>query len=57
MTSALDRGEWSASPPGRFTPRESPWYLLDRRLGGLGPRAGLDVVVKRKFPATPEIEP
>jgi hypothetical protein len=34
LTSALDGGEWSASRPGRFTPRESPWYPLDRRLGG-----------------------
>jgi hypothetical protein len=43
LTSALDGGEWSASHPGRFTPREIPWYPLDRRLGGL--RSGLDRVV------------
>jgi hypothetical protein len=33
LTSALDGGEWSASRPGRFTPRErAPGYPLDRRL-------------------------
>jgi len=31
---------------------ESPQYPLDKRLGGLGPRVGLDVVVKRKMPIT-----
>jgi hypothetical protein len=30
LISALFGGEWSASRPGRFTPR----YPLDRRLGG-----------------------
>jgi hypothetical protein len=35
LTLALDGGEWSASRPGRFTPKERvPWYPLDRRLGG-----------------------
>jgi len=43
LSSAIDGGEWSASRPGRFTPRKSPWYPLDRWLGG--PRAGLDAVV------------
>jgi hypothetical protein len=48
LTSALDGGEWSASRPGRFTPRErapgTHW------LGGcVGPRAVLDAVVKRKI--------
>jgi hypothetical protein len=39
-----------------FTPRplypegKSPWYPLDRRLGG--PRAVLDAVVKRKIPSS-----
>jgi hypothetical protein len=37
---ALYGGEWSASRPGCFTPRESPWYPLDRRLGGLQSRSG-----------------
>jgi hypothetical protein len=50
LTSALDRDEWSASCPGRFTHRErapgTHW------LGGwVGPRAGLDAVVKRKIPS------
>jgi hypothetical protein len=33
LTSALAGGEWSASCPYRFTPRESPQYPLDWRLG------------------------
>jgi hypothetical protein len=50
LTSALGGGEWSASRPGRFTPRErapgSHW------IGGcVGPRAVLDAVVKRKIPS------
>jgi hypothetical protein len=50
LTSALDGGEWPASRPGRFTPRErapgTHW------IGGwVGPRAGLDAVVKRTFPS------
>jgi hypothetical protein len=49
-TSALDGGEWSASSPGRFSPREratgTHW------IGGwVGPRAVLDAVVKRKIPS------
>jgi hypothetical protein len=47
LTSALNRGEWSASHSGRFTPEEKP--LVRRRVG---PRAGLDAVVKRKNPRT-----
>jgi hypothetical protein len=50
LTSALDRGEWSASCPICFTPRErSPrahW------IGGwVGSRASLHVVSKRKIPS------
>jgi hypothetical protein len=50
LTSALDGGEWAASSPGRFTPREraagSPW------IGDwVGPRAVLDAVVKRIIPS------
>jgi hypothetical protein len=50
LTSALDGGEWSASLPGRFTPRErapdTHW------IGGWeGPRAVLDTMVKRKIPS------
>jgi hypothetical protein len=50
LTSALEWGEWSASRPSRFTPRErapgTHW------IGGwVGPRAVLDAVVKRKIPS------
>jgi hypothetical protein len=50
LTSVLDGGEWSASRPGRFTPREraadTPW------IGGwVGPRVVLDAAVKRKIPS------
>jgi hypothetical protein len=50
LTLALDGGEWSASRPGRFTPKErapgTHW------IGGwVGPRAVLDAVVKRKIPS------
>jgi hypothetical protein len=42
-------GEWSNSRAGRFTPRErapsTHW------MGGLGPRAVLDAVVRRKIPS------
>jgi hypothetical protein len=64
LTSALDGDEWSASHPGRFTPRErapgTHW------IGGwVGPRAVLDAVVKRKIlsprresnPRTPIVQP
>jgi hypothetical protein len=48
LISALDGGEWSASRPGRFTPRER---APDTHcIGGwVGPRAVLDTVVKRKI--------
>jgi hypothetical protein len=57
LTSAVDGGEWSTSRPGRFTPRErapgTHWVG-----GWVGPRAVLDVVVKRKILAPPpRIEP
>jgi hypothetical protein len=50
LTSALDGNEWSVSCPDCFTTRESTpgthW------IGGwVGPRAILDMMVKRKFPA------
>jgi hypothetical protein len=50
LKSALDGGEWSASRPGRFTPRErapgTHW------IGGWeGPRAVLDAEVDRKIPS------
>jgi hypothetical protein len=55
LTLALAWGEWSASHPGRFAPREgapgSHW------IGGLvGPKAGLDDVEKRKFLTLQELE-
>jgi hypothetical protein len=35
LNSVLDRGEWSASRPCRFTPKErAPRYELNRRLSG-----------------------
>jgi hypothetical protein len=45
LTSTLDGGEWSASHPGYFTPRErapsTHW------IGGwVGPRYGLDILQK-----------
>jgi hypothetical protein len=46
LTSALDGGEWSASRPGRFTPRERALGTHWIR-GWVGPRAVLDAVVKR----------
>jgi hypothetical protein len=49
FTSALDGGEWSASHPGRFAPRERA--NCTHWLGGwVGYRAGLDAAVKRKIP-------
>jgi hypothetical protein len=50
LTSALDGGEWSASHSGRFTCRERA--PLTGWIGGwVGPRAVLDMVVKRKIPS------
>jgi hypothetical protein len=48
LISALDTGEWSASRPGRFTPRErapGPHYIG----GWVGPSVVLDTVVKRRI--------
>jgi len=42
-------GEWSASHPGCFTPGKDPGTLW---IGGwVGPKAGQEVVVKKKVPA------
>jgi hypothetical protein len=41
LTSALRRGEWSASRPGRFSSVERA-----PTIHWMGPRAGLDVAVK-----------
>jgi hypothetical protein len=46
----LDGGEWSASRPGLFTPRERGPVARWIR-GWMGPRAGLDTVVKRNLPS------
>jgi hypothetical protein len=52
LTSALDGSEWSASRSGIFTPKEiapgTQW------IGGwVGPRTGLDAVVKRRICSPP----
>jgi hypothetical protein len=50
LTSALDGGEWSASRPGRFTPKERASGTL--WIGDwVSPRAVLDAAVKRKIPS------
>jgi hypothetical protein len=56
LTLALYGGGWSASHTGRFTPSErapgTHW------IGGwVGPRAGLDTIVKEKFQTLPGPEP
>jgi hypothetical protein len=49
MTSALYGGEWSALRPGRIIPRETAPGI--NWIGSwVGPRAGLDAMVKRKIP-------
>jgi hypothetical protein len=55
LTSTLAGGEWSASRPCRFTPREitpcTHW------IGGwLDPKADLDDMEKRKFLTLPGLE-
>jgi hypothetical protein len=50
LASALDGGEWSASRSGRFTPRERT-HCTHCIGGWVGPRAGLDMVSKRKIPS------
>jgi hypothetical protein len=57
LTLALDGGEWSASCPRHFIPQEkSPWYLLDRRLGGPQSCSGCGGEEKNSQPPL-EIEP
>jgi hypothetical protein len=56
LTLVLDGGEWSASRTGHFTPRESPWYPLDRRFGGPSNRSGRGGKEKNSQPL-PGIEP
>jgi hypothetical protein len=64
LTLALDGGKWSASCPSHFTPRKrAPGTHRIRSC--VGPRAILDMVVKRKIPGpyqesnptTPIIQP
>jgi hypothetical protein len=55
LTSALAGGEWSASRPCRFTPRErtpGTHWIGD----WVGPRAGLDDMEKRRFSTLPALE-
>jgi hypothetical protein len=55
LTSVLDGGEWSASRPGVFTPREiasgTHWMM-----GWVDPRAGGDTAGKRNILLLPGIE-
>jgi hypothetical protein len=49
LTLALDGGEWSASRPGLFAPRERA--PVSHRIGGwMGSRAGLDAPVGTRTP-------
>jgi len=50
LTSALNGSEWSALCPSGFTPRERT-LGIDSVGGWVGPRASLDMVVKRKIPS------
>jgi len=50
FTSALRGGEWSASLSGRFTPRERALFT-HWIVGWVGPRAGLEMVSKRRIPS------
>jgi hypothetical protein len=51
--SVLDRGEWSASRPCRFIPREkSPRYPLDTKLGGPQSQSGRCEEYKICLPST-----
>jgi hypothetical protein len=56
LTSALARGEWSASRPGSFILEEiTPGTNC---IGGwMEPRAGMDDVEKRKFLTLPDLRP
>jgi hypothetical protein len=55
LTSALVRGEWTASRPGRFTPGERApgTYWIG---GWVDPRAGVNDLEKRKFLTLPGLE-
>jgi hypothetical protein len=50
LAPALDGGTWSVSRPSRFTRRETA--SRNHWIGGwVGPRAGLETVLKRKIPS------
>jgi hypothetical protein len=51
-TSALAGGEWSASRPGHFTPKETPTYPFSMRLGEPQNRSERCVEEKDKFAST-----
>jgi hypothetical protein len=55
LTSALHGDEWSASHIGRSTPRDTPWYSPDSKLGGLLSRSGR--CGEKNLLPLPEIEP
>jgi hypothetical protein len=56
LTSALHRGEWLASRPGRFTPGDR--VPCSRLIGGwVGPRASLDAMEWRQIFPLPGLEP
>jgi hypothetical protein len=56
LTSALAGGEWSASRPGCFTPKERAPGT--HRIGGwVDPRAELDNMEKRKFRPPSVVQP
>jgi hypothetical protein len=50
LTLALDGGEWSAVCPSCFTPRERD-PGTHQTGGQMGPRASLDMAMKRKIPS------
>jgi hypothetical protein len=55
LTSALVRGEWSASRPGPFTPEKEPPVPIEREVF-VAPRTGLDVKERKEFLPIPEKE-
>jgi hypothetical protein len=55
LTSVLAGDEWPASHPGSFIPGE--WAPGTHWIGGcMDPRAGLDVVEKKKFLTSPGLK-
>jgi len=57
LASVLDGGEWSASRPwAPYTHGKSPWYPLERRMGGPESRSGQGGQEKN-FQPLPVLEP